>query len=154
MNTYAHSRIPDAARWLGLGGLIPFVALAVAALLDGGRAILWTQALMAYGAIILSFVGALHWAFAMTVDGLSDAERSGRFIWSVMPPLIGWAALIMMAFQPLTAVAMLIVGFWIHYLQDRILARRAELPAWYLPLRFGLTTVASLCILVGGLTVV
>lgn len=154
MSALFQHQIPHSARWLGLGGLIPFATLALAALVDPGRSAQWTQALMAYGAIILSFVGALHWAFAMTAGGLSDAERSGRFAWSVMPALIGWTALVAMSIQPLAAVALLIVGFWMHYLQDRVLARRAELPAWYLPLRFGLTAVASLCILVGGLTAV
>ncbi len=33
-------------------------------------------ALLAYGACILSFVGALHWAFAMTASGLADGEQT------------------------------------------------------------------------------
>lgn len=138
------------ARSLGLGGLLPFIGLAAAALVDPARASLWNQALMAYGAIILSFVGALHWAFAMTAGGLSEPERAGRFTWSVMPALIAWVALLVATSSVPLAVSLLLVGFWLHYLQDRMLAHRADLPAWYLPLRLTLTAVASVCIVVGG----
>lgn len=141
-----HSNMPFSARWLGFGGLLPFVALALATVIDPARAALWNQALMAYGAIILSFVGALHWAFAMTVGGLSEAERAGRFVWSVMPALIAWVALLLLAVSVSVAAVTLVAGFWLHYQQDRILARRAHLPTWYLPLRFALTSVASVFI--------
>lgn len=146
--------MPVSARYLGLGGLLPFIALALASILDPARAQLWTQALIAYGAIILSFVGALHWAFAMTAGGLSEAERGGRFAWSVTPALMAWVALLLVSAWPLLAVALLLSGFWLHYLQDRMLVRRADLPVWYLPLRLTLTSVASVCILVGGLAAI
>lgn len=142
--------MPISARWLGFGGLLPFIGLAVVAVLDPARATLWNQALMAYGAIILSFVGALHWAFAMTAGGLTESDRTGRFAWSVMPALIAWAALLVAGSSAPLAVLLLLLGFWLHYLQDRMLAHRADLPAWYLPLRLTLTAVASVCIVVGG----
>jgi hypothetical protein len=148
-----HPGMPVSARALGFGGLLPFVGLAIATLVDPARASLWNQALMAYGAIILSFVGALHWAFAMTAGGLSEPERAGRFAWSVMPALIAWAALLFAASSVPLAVSLLLLGFWLHYLQDRMLAHRADLPAWYLPLRLTLTAVASVCIVVGGFAV-
>jgi len=141
-----NSNMPFSARWLGFGGLLPFVALALATLFDPARAALWNQALMAYGAIILSFVGALHWAFAMTAGGLSESERTGRFVWSVMPALIAWAALLLLTVSVLVAALTLLTGFWLHYQQDRMLARRADLPSWYLPLRLALTSVASVFI--------
>lgn len=142
---------PLSARSLGFGGLLPFIGLALAALLDPTRAALWNHALMAYGAIILSFVGALHWGFAMTAGGLSDGERSGRFAWSVMPALIAWVALLLAGVSVMFAALLLLAGFWLHYLQDRMLVHRADLPVWYLPLRLTLTTVASVCIVVGGI---
>ncbi len=145
--------MPSSARWLGIGGVLPFAGLAMAAVLDPLHAQVWQQALMAYGAIILSFVGALHWGFAMTAAGLDDSERSQRFVWSVMPALIAWAALLVLEFSILLAVGLLLLGFWLHLLQDRVLVQRAELPRWYMPLRLGLTTAASLAIAVGGLAV-
>ena len=55
---------PASMAWLGYGGLLPFVGLAVLMAADAPRQALWSQALVAYGAVILGFVGALHWAFA------------------------------------------------------------------------------------------
>lgn len=146
-----HSKMPFAARWLGIGGLLPFVGLALAIVIDPAQAVLWKQALMTYGAIILSFVGGLHWAFAMTAGGLSEAERVWRFVWSVVPALIAWAALLFLVMTVSVAALALFVGFWLHYLQDRRLARQADLPTWYLPLRLALTSVASSCIALGAI---
>ena len=58
--------LPTSVAWLGYGGLLPFVALAGIGWWAPGTP-LWGTALLAYGAVILSFVGALHWGFAMVV---------------------------------------------------------------------------------------
>ncbi len=111
------------------------------------HALLFSHALVAYGAVILSFVGALHWAFAMTLDGLDASQRNHAFVWSVVPPLIAWSALMLTAD---IASVLLLAGFLAHYWKDRRLARGAALPGWYLPVRGRLTAVASLSLLVGG----
>ena len=48
--------IPSPVAWLGYGGLLPFVALAAVGLWAPGTP-WWSAALLAYGAVILSFVG-------------------------------------------------------------------------------------------------
>jgi len=101
------------------------------------------QALLAYGAVILSFVGALHWGLAMSVPHLHGGEGSRLFAGSVVPALLAWVALLL---PPALAVAILVVGLWGHYAQDRRLARRVRLPDWYLPLRLALTSAASLAL--------
>jgi len=63
MNSPSHDPVRRAAAWLGYGGLIPFIVLAPASLLDHHHGWTWSDALYGYGAIILSFVGALHWGF-------------------------------------------------------------------------------------------
>lgn len=142
---------PDAlrrtAQWLGYGGLIPFLVLAPASLLDVHHGFTWSDALYAYGAVILSFVCALHWGFAMVLPGLDDARRVRTMGWSVVPSLIAWPALLL---APTEAAVLLVTGFVLHYLQDRRLARHAALPAWYLPLRLQLTTVACLSLIAGA----
>jgi len=140
--------VPRAVAWLGYGGLVPFVVLAVATFADRQRAPFWSDALFAYGAVILSFVGALHWGFAMTLGGLSAGQRDARFAWSVVPALLAWPALLL---PTLSAGLLLVAGFLAHYWQDRRLAGMAELPAWYLPLRLRLSSVACLCLAAGGL---
>ena len=135
--------LPRTVAWLGYGGLLPFVLLAPASLLDHHHGAVWGDALVAYGAIILSFIGALHWGLAMTLPDLSERQRSAWFVWSVVPALIAWPAVL---FSPIIAAPLLVFGFIAHYLQDRRLVRQASLPDWYLPLRLRLTSVAVICL--------
>lgn len=141
--TFTAASLPRSVAWLGYGGLLPFLLPALIAPFDPAHGSVWLDIQRAYGAIILSFVGALHWAFAMQ-PGIADDDRHRHFIWSVVPALIGWLALILPAFSGLL---LLLVGFWAHFLRDRRLATPAGLPAWYLPLRLRLTGIASLCLL-------
>ncbi len=138
--------LPRTVAWLGYGGLLPFLVLTPASLLDHHHGALWSDALYAYGAIILSFIGALHWGLAMTLPELSERQRSAWFAWSVVPALIAWPAVL---FSPPLAAPLLVFGFIAHYLQDRRLARQARLPGWYLPLRLRLSSVAVVCLVAG-----
>lgn len=146
----ASSTIPAPARWLGFGGLIPFVMLAVATLADSANAAMWSFALLAYGAVILSFVGALHWGFATLLQSHSDAYRGRLMAWSVVPALGAWMALLLPVRAGLLVVAALLTA---HQLADMLMVRNRELPAWYLHLRTPLTlgAVASLVIVAGFL---
>ena len=147
MNALLPDSVRRTANRLGYAGLIPFVVLAPASLLDAHHGITWSDALFAYGAVILSFVCALHWGFAMALPGLDDARRVRTMLWSVVPSLMAWPALLLV---PMEAAVLLVTGFVLHYIQDRRLARYAELPDWYLPLRLQLTTVACLSLIAGA----
>lgn len=136
--------LPRSVAWLGYGGLLPFLGLAFACRIDFHHGPVWSEALLAYGAVILAFVGALHWAFAMSLDELDESRRTAWFAWSVVPALVAWPAMLLPADY---AVPLLVAGFLAHYLQDRRLAARAGLPGWYLPLRLRLTAVACLCLI-------
>ena len=138
--------LPRTVAWLGYGGLLPFLALTPASLLDHHHGVVWSDALYAYGAIILSFIGALHWGLAMSLPELTERQRSACFAWSVVPALIAWPAVL---FSPPLAAPLLVFGFIAHYLQDRRLARQATLPGWYLPLRLRLSSVAVVCLVAG-----
>lgn len=137
---------PRIVTWLGYGGLIPFITLATASLLDHHHGTLWNDALLAYSAIILSFIGALHWGLAMSLPGLAERQRSACFAWSVVPALIAWPAALL---SPIVAAPLLVSGFIAHYFQDRRLVRLATLPSWYLPLRMRLSTIAVACLVAG-----
>ena len=140
-------RAPRMVAWLGYGGLLPFIALMAASFLDTSRSGVWQQGLLNYGAVILAFVGALHWGFAMGSLPMDDSARGVSFAWSVAPALLAWLALLL---DPFAGSALLAAGFAAHYVQDRRLARHAALPSWYLPLRLRLTAVATLCLLLGS----
>ena len=141
--TAANTAPPVEVAWLGYGGLLPFVALTLLAQVDPQHAADWSRALAGYGAVILSFVGALHWGIAMSAPDLEAVLRRRAFAWSVVPALMAWPAAIHVG--PVTLLV-LVAGFVLHLMQDRRLAVHAQLPGWYLPLRWRLTTVACLCL--------
>jgi len=126
---------------------VPFALTAGASLPAPVHREVWQQALLAYGAVILSFVGALHWAFAMGAN--EDRQAQPLYLWSVVPALAGWVALLLpllLAQGAVLAAALLILAFVAHYVQDKRLARLHPLPGWYLPLRLRLSSVACLCL--------
>ena len=84
----------------------------------------------------------------MTLPELDSGQRTVRFIWSVVPALLAWTALLL---PPMLAAILLMAGFLVHYLQDRRLESISNLPNWYLPLRLRLTSVACVCLAVSGL---
>jgi hypothetical protein len=147
MNQTAPDARPSVVAWLGYGGLIPFLALAVLSFVDRERAVFWHASLRAYGAVILSFVGAMHWGFAMTHPELSPRQRNAAFAWSVAPALVAFLALVV---KSALGDIVLAAGFAAHYWGDLRLAASTALPAWYLPLRLRLSAVAILCIAAGA----
>lgn len=150
MNVSSATSPPRPVGLLGYGGLLPFIGLALVIPFSDEHGEFLGRALVAYGAVILSFVGALHWGFAMTLRDIRPEQRRARFVWSVVPALIAWPSTLLPV--PLGCV-LLIAGFAAHYWQDRHLVRTLPLPDWYLPLRIQLTSVASVCLLIGAIAV-
>ncbi|MEB0045628.1 MULTISPECIES: DUF3429 domain-containing protein [unclassified Pseudomonas] len=150
MNVLSSTSPPRHVALLGYGGLLPFIGLALLIPFSLEYRPLWAVALVNYGAVILSFIGALHWGFAMTVQDMSAEQRRDRLIWSVIPALIAWVATLL----PVPwGCLLLIVGFVTHFWQDRQLLQVISLPAWYLPMRLRLTLVACVCLLLGAIVV-
>jgi hypothetical protein len=131
------ARIPLSALLPGLAGLIPFWALALSGVLPMGiPPIIALLAFLTYGAVILSFVGAIWWG--MAVATAMQTPKAFMFVWSVMPALIGWFATLMPADL---GILILAVGFVIQWLLDAGLSRwyPAIFPAWVFRLRTILT---------------
>lgn len=136
--------IPPVAFWLGTGGLIPFVVLTGGLYAAGeGVGTMLLFWLTAYGAVILSFVGALHWGIALVHPAMNANDRALFMAWSVVPALAAWAAMLM---RPGTGVLLMAATYIVHYLADQQLAQRFTLPGWYLKLRGGLTAVVVVCL--------
>jgi hypothetical protein len=136
---------------LGAAGLLPFVLCTTALFFsDAHREAMVWRVLIGYGAIILSFVGALHWAFAMRATNGADRRSWLLYGWSVIPALIGWIAL--SVGPPVVSVSILIAGFASQYLFDLRHGHGLDLPRWFVPLRGVLSTVAVICLGVAGLS--
>ncbi len=122
---------------LGFAGLIPFVGLA----LVGRYADLTTQeifakALVAYGATIVSFLGAIYWGLVMRSAG---AQVLWPFAWGVAPSLGAWLAIMLAPSAGLWVIVALLVAC---YAADRRAYPVYGLTLW-LRMRLVLTVVAS-----------
>lgn len=145
--------LPLPAFWLGLAGLLPFLALAGATLADAAWGGLpWAGgALIAYGATILAFLGAVHWGLALA-QAAPQAERHarGRFLLGVVPQLVAWVALLLPLQGGLALVAAAILA---TAAAESIAARAGLVPAGYLRLRWGLSVGSAACLAVAVLAV-
>ncbi len=141
MTNQMQDRLP---RLLGYLGLLPILFSTTLIFCGSYHLMLWRNMLLTYAVVILSFLGALHWAFAMSIENLSINKRHAMLVWSVVPSLIAWVAL----FIPQTFGFLLLSCFFVFALwMDIKLARLTSLPAWYLPLRFRLTIVMTFCLM-------
>ena len=132
---------PELAVWLGYGGLVPFAICAAAA--HGSTPMLAAYGLIGaanYGAVILSFVGAIHWGLAM-----QDGRHVYWFCWSVTPALLAWAAVSLLDVR--LSILALVPAFTLAWSVDRRAFQRGLLPAWYMRLRHILTGGAVVSLL-------
>jgi hypothetical protein len=135
---------PPAWAWrLGYGGLLPFTAGAVLVWLVHADAQPYVaRGLAAYGALIVSFLGGIHWGLAMRT-----AVPSVRgLMWGVVPSLLAWPAVMM---PPHAGLVILGVLLLLTYTVDRVLYAEQQAAGW-LTLRFRLSSVAALCCFVGA----
>ena len=134
--------MPAAALVLTLGGLVPFIAGAMAVLVlasDPARQAAAQLALLAYTATILSFLGGGRWGMEIAKD-LSASPRFWVLAGSVLGALAGWL-LVLQAVLGGLAPWLFLVGaglIVLHWAWDVIGA--VDTPAWY----DGLRTLASI----------
>lgn len=132
---------PPPALALGGAGLIPFVS-APAYLIQINEFLPWiAQGQLAYGAVILSFLGGVRWGkLATPSSGIPPSWQ--QFTWSVTPSLIAWPALLMPSFPAgsLTIVA----GLGLCGYMD---IKEPKYAAWFKGLRIVLTTIATISLL-------
>ncbi len=137
--------LPRIARLLGLAGLVPFLgslALAAASADEMRGAALW--ALATYGAVILSFLGAVHWGLALGPGRPAAVEA--RLGLGVLPSLVGWVALLL---PPVPSLLLLAAGILGTAGMETLAARRGLLGAAYLRLRWRLSLAAAASLLAG-----
>ncbi len=132
-------------QWLGYAGLIPFVAAALATIVlsDPGLLARIEQLLLGYGAVILSFLGAIHWGRVLQ-PRLPD-QGHGLAVYGVLPSILAWMTL---ALSFGTAAPLQAALFLLVYLVDRAAYSGSEIPMDFLRLRLQLTSVAVVSILI------
>lgn len=134
--------IPVPARWFGLTGAIPFVSLSIGgALSSGAHQSLAYFTLVAYGAVILSFLGGVHWGRA--ISAFDKGAVADKFLWvslgiSVVPSLFGWLTLLVPMAIGLPVLAACFAAMLLIDLQT---VKSGQFPSWYGNLRVILSVI-------------
>ncbi|KZT69859.1 hypothetical protein DAEQUDRAFT_811134 [Daedalea quercina L-15889] len=146
----------------GLAGGLPYLGTAAATIylarqagiattglltnIDPGVAItVLDQALhiqMTYGAVLLSFLGALHWGFEFA--GYGGTKGYPRLVLGIAPAVFGWSTLGM---EPVEALIAQWVGFTSLWWADLRATNAGWTPAWYSQYRFYLSILVGTCII-------
>lgn len=135
MNTHFINR--RLAHLLGFVGLVPFGLLMLACwVVDPDWLGAFIKSQLAYGILILSFLGGIHWGATMMSGDLSAERTKKTLLWSATPALVAWLATMAGGF----GFAVLMAGFIAAYQVDKRLYAWYRFPEWLIRLRLVLTS--------------
>jgi hypothetical protein len=130
---------------LGYAGLVPLAILTVwlaAIPADHVWRDITIRLLVAYAAIVLTFLGGTRWGAAL---GAGHPRTARDISLAVLPALLGWAVLFI---PPAYAFVLLAVAFAAQGAWDALSGQAGTLPAWFARLRAQLTAVAVIAMIV------
>ncbi|KAI9852283.1 MAG: hypothetical protein M1838_001171 [Thelocarpon superellum] len=158
--TFALRDVPREALYIGLAGVLPYLATSLSTLylawdinishatgmgflVSGATAESLLNILeplqVGYGAVIISFLGAIHW-------GLEFAKYGGyhqgyrRYLIGVVAPAVAWPTILLPVEYALITQ---FIAFIFLYFADARAAVRGWAPAWYSTYRFVLTFIVG-----------
>lgn len=132
----------NAAKLLGYAGLLPFVAIPILIIIGLLDAYLGYLHFVQYSAIILSFLGGIHW-----LDAIQNRRSNHQLFASMLPSIVAWLSLIfldgamLLGILSISHIAVLIYDKYVLALEKDILID-------YTQLRIVLTTVVVISHLV------
>lgn len=130
------SKTPSVVLFYGLAGLIPFLAAPVATLIWPDFRWQFTESLLWWAAIILSFLGGARWGAAV-----QNSDPAPALIGlAMLPSIAGWLILLVPAKFRVVQLVALAAALIIHLIWDW---RARGLPGWYGWLRLALTAGAA-----------
>lgn len=148
--------LPKMALYLGYGGLIPFVALSVCVIvgydIQGFLSISAETWLAIYAAVIISFLGAIHWGVVIAMPNiLSESEANSLLVYSIVPSLLAWLSFLFKMPNTLFILGILVLFCFLgDYL---LLFKKLEsgLSKGFVKLRLHLTVVVSVCLIASAI---
>ena len=134
--------LPPLAIGLAVAGIIPFALLGIFSVQPGeGYSIAAMRSLVGYGAVILAFLGGVHWGFTLDEDGDGRAMRA-RLGLGVVPSLVGWAAILCSVFaRPAVGLVVIIAGLIGTVVVESRARKRDLMPHGYMTLRWVISVV-------------
>ncbi|EJF66309.1 hypothetical protein DICSQDRAFT_98350 [Dichomitus squalens LYAD-421 SS1] len=160
-NAVAHA-VPTPYVVFGLAGGIPYIGASGATVYLAYQAGLATQGLVSnidpgvaitvlhqalslqttYGAVLLSFLGAVHWGFEFS--GYGGHKHYSRLFLGAAPVVYGWSTL---ALDPVGALIAQWIGFTAMWWADLRVTGLGWAPKWYSQYRFYLSILVGTCII-------
>lgn len=131
--------VPRVARILTYAGLVPFAAGFLLSLFGPPASLSSELAMLAfkgYAAVILAFLGGVHWGLALTID--DPARQTRGLVVSVIPPLVGAVAVPLDAGP---AFGIFAAAFLLQGVLDIFVFRSLRKGGWYARLRIEATAV-------------
>ncbi|KAI9744726.1 MAG: hypothetical protein M1818_001651 [Claussenomyces sp. TS43310] len=163
-DTFALTDVPRESLYIGTAGVLPYLATSLSTVYlawdinhskANGVGYLFSPELahdllnhiepiqIGYGAVIISFLGAIHWGLEYAGYGGHQSYR--RYAIGVVAPAIAWPTM-MMPFE--YALICQFLAFNMLYFVDARAAVRGLAPPWYATYRFVLTFVVGASIVV------
>ncbi|KAK2761114.1 mitochondrial inner membrane protein 1 [Colletotrichum kahawae] len=169
-DTFDLSEVPREPYALGLAGTLPYLATSLSTMylswdinlewpststfanniyMNQESAQYWLSLLepvqLGYGAIIISFLGAVHWGMEYSEKTPSPARTKFRYGMGVLAPMLAWPTLLMPIEYALTAQ---FGAFTFLYLADIRAKNKGWTPQWYGTYRFILTAIVGVSIFI------
>ncbi len=121
-------------------GSIPFLFGTVSYYFQVKSNIDFQYFVLSYSAIILSFLGGIHWGYALA----KNKSATFHIAWSNIVALTAWFALLMLDESQVLWV--LIIAFGSCFIVDFILAKKKSFPDWFISLRFKISIIVISCL--------
>ena len=133
---------------LGWAGTIPFLIFSLSIIFGSDFSVFARDAGIIYSALILTFLGAVHWGWMLKED-LKKFDKLIIWIWGITPSLIAWISLmILIVFNNYKVSSVFIVfGFLCALIIDYKIFYSIK---WFVKLRAGLSLVAISSTLING----
>jgi len=153
--TFSLAEVPKESLYIGAAGVLPYAATSLSTVYLAydinhahatGTGLLFspetahqlldlvTPIQIGYGAVIISFLGAIHWG--MEYSGFGGYHSYRRYMYGVVAPAVAWPTM----FMPVEyALITQFFAFNFLYFADARATTRGWFPAWYSIYRFVLT---------------
>lgn len=158
-DTFSLSAVPKEALYIGLAGVVPYLGTSLSTaylaweinnqatlgsgyVLSGDTASLLLHIIepvqVGYGAVMLSFLGAIHWGLEWA--GYGGKHSFHRYATGVLATAVAWPTLLLPVDKALISQ---FLAFTFLYYNDARSASRGLAPSWYGMYRFVLTFVVG-----------
>ncbi|KAI8625070.1 hypothetical protein F5Y19DRAFT_451544 [Xylariaceae sp. FL1651] len=166
--TFSLSNVPKESYWLGLAGTLPYLGTSLSTVYlswvlnttwptsskfannlmidhETARQLLDTlePIQLGYGAVIISFLGAIHWGLEYAEKVPNYTRTRFRYGLGLMASVVAWPTLFMPVEFALTSQ---FAAFVALYFADARATVRGWAPPWYSTYRFALTAVVGVAI--------